>query len=86
MTSVVYDDSKAPCNRTQHVGATSPNIVGIVLADLGFWVFKQSQHVGQCCFYGNTEGSRDLIFTTTVCETAMLPRSSAIMALDEYRR
>ena len=24
---------------------------------------KRSQHVGQCCFYGNTEGSLGLIFT-----------------------
>ena len=47
---------KAPCKRTQHVGATSPNIVGIALADVGFRVFKRS-HVGQCCFYGNTLGS-----------------------------
>ena len=55
-------NSKAPCKRTQHVGATSPNIVGIVLADVGFRVFKRSQDVGQCCFYGNTEGSLGLIF------------------------
>ena len=53
---------KAPCKRT-HVDATSPNIVGIVLADVGFRVFKRSQHVGQCCFYGNMEGSLGLIFT-----------------------
>ena len=39
-------------------------------------MFKRSQHVGQCCFYGNTLGSLGLIFT----------QSSAIMALDEYRR
>ena len=26
-------------------------------------MFKRSQHVGQCCFYGNTEGSLGLIFT-----------------------
>ena len=53
---------KAPCKRTQHVGATSPIIVGIVLADVGFRVFKRPQHVGQCCFYGNTLGSMGLIF------------------------
>ena len=54
---------KGPCKRTQHVGTTLPNIVGIVLADVGSRVFKRSEHVGQCCFYGNTEGSLDLIFT-----------------------
>ena len=54
---------KAPCKRTQQVGATSPNIVGIVLADVGFRVFKRSQHVGQCCFHGNTLGSLGLTFT-----------------------
>ena len=53
----------APCKQTQHVGATSPNIVGIVLGDVGFRVFKRPQHVGQCCFYGNTEGNFGLIFT-----------------------
>ena len=54
---------KAPYKRTQHVGATSPNIVGIVLADVGFRVFKRLQHVEQCCFYGNSEGSLGLILT-----------------------
>ena len=39
------------------------NIVGIMLADVDFRMFKRSQHVGQCCFFGNTEGSLDLIFT-----------------------
>ena len=41
---------KSSCKRMQHVGTTLPNIVGIVLADVGFRVFKQSRHVGQCCF------------------------------------
>ena len=35
----------------------------IVLADVGIRVFKQSQHVVQCCFYGNPEESLGLIFT-----------------------
>ena len=61
--AIVWTGIKAPCKRTQHVGATSPNIVGIVLANVGFRVFKRSQHVGQCCFYGNTLGSMGLIFT-----------------------
>ena len=61
--SLLRRRAKVPCKRTQHVGATSPNIVGIVLADVGFRVFKRSQHVGQCCFYGNTLGSLGLIFT-----------------------
>ena len=78
--------SKAPCKRTQHVGATSSNIVGIVLADVGFRVFKRSHHVGQCCFYGNTEGSLVWYLPKTLCETAMLSRSSATMTLDEYRQ
>ena len=30
---------------------------------LALGVFKRSQHVGQCCFYVNTEGSLGLIFT-----------------------
>ena len=50
---------KAPCKRTQHVGATSPDIVGIISVDVGLRVFKRSQHVGQCCFYGNTEGESE---------------------------
>ena len=77
---------KAPCKRTQHVGATWHNIVGIVLANVGFRVFKRSQHVGQCCFFGNTDGSLVWYPPKTLYETAMLSRSSAIMALDEYRR
>ena len=44
-------------------GATSSNIVGIVLADVGFRMFKRSRHVVPCCFYSNTEGSLGLIFT-----------------------
>ena len=42
--------------------ANEPNIVGIVLADVGFKVFKRSRHVGQCCFFGNAKGSLGLIF------------------------
>ena len=80
--------AKAPCKRTQHVGTTSPNIVGIVLADVGFRVFKRSQHVGQCCFYGNTLGSLagfDIypkLFAKLQCCHVRPP----IMALAECRR
>ena len=35
----------------------------MVLADVGFRVFKRSQHVGQCGFCGNTEGGLSLIPT-----------------------
>ena len=70
---------EGPCKRTQHVGTTLPNIVG-------FRVFKRPQHVGQCCFNGNTDGRLGLIFTQTFCETTMLSRPSTMMALDEHRR
>ena len=62
-----YTRSKSPCKRTQHVGTTSPNIVGIVLANVGLRVFKRSQHVGQCCFYGNTEGGGGSRFGISSC-------------------
>ena len=42
-----------------------------MLADVGFRVFKRSQHVGQCCFYVNTFGSLVLIFT----QNALLNRN-----------
>ena len=35
----------------------------ILVADVGFRVFKRSQLVGQWSFYGNTKGSLGLIFT-----------------------
>ena len=76
-----------PCKRTQHCWPTTPNNIGSCWHLLGpfawaFKVFKRSQHVGQCCFYGKTEGSLGLIFTPKL----FLSRSSAIMALDECRR
>ena len=55
-----WDWIKGPCKRTQQVGTTLSNFVGIVLADVGFRVFKRSQHVGR--FYDNTLESLSLIF------------------------
>ena len=78
---------KAPCKRTQYAGATSPNIVRIVLADASIRVFKRSQHVGQCCFYRVIpRGVWVLYLPRTLCENTMLSHSFAMKALDEYRR
>ena len=44
-------------------------------------MFKRSQHVGQCCFYGNTEGGLGLIFTQD-----SLRNCNFVMFVDEYRR
>ena len=66
-TLICTDESpkdKGPCKRTQHVGTTLLNIVGIVLADVGFRVFKRSQ-LGNVAFtvICNTKGNLGLTFT-----------------------
>ena len=57
----VNRDLEGPCKQTQHVGTTSPNIVGMALADVGFRAFKRSQHVGQCCLYDDTAGESESV-------------------------
>ena len=64
-----------------HVGTTLHNIVGIALADVCFRVFKRLKHVGQRCFYGNTEENLGLIFTLN-----SLRNYNFVTFVDEYRR
>ena len=64
-----------------HVGTTLHNTVGIALADVCFRVFKRSKHVGQCCFYGNTEENLGLISTLN-----SLQNCNFVTFVDEYRR
>ena len=59
-----------------------------MLADVGIMVFKRSQHVGQYCFYGNTEESlernRTFKFIGHICVSSLYKSLDGFLGRHAY--